>query len=477
MSTRPPVFTWNEDLHFGPPSEMIDVQKFLDEAARLERSGLWPWLDFDSQGVTKDDALDKLSGWKLWREASEDMKASVEDDCNLDDLKSSLFETVISQKKFSYIQKLHASAAVELAHTQLSSRRQSHLSRPIQDADTEIFSRSIANASLKMLKPAAGPYIRTGHISDQNAIVAPQFNQNILGDNPRINHEVLITLTTYTRNRWYPYGFSRASQHILPSSSTLADVWNCIPCDLKGDGRIPTEIIESEPLDPSLEPHPGMPMKSRVVGYSEGLGEDSEPDYMVMVIENKAYCDGRGSPDYADKLFSHLQASIRAQPTDSDIDQQLLLAPYERPKRTARLHKGSPIHETTLRSLSMRINEPYWILHRGDCEHWFVIDEIRRDISSFGTARFADTQAYRLQNPRDPSYGYPIAIQRTPTVRPLCRICSKVPATLSILNDIRLGESPCIVCKMCWELFGGPPPLKEDDDLDDRVVVVPMPFP
>ena len=45
----------------------------------------------------------------------------------------------------------------------------------------------------------------------------------------------------------------------------------------------------------------------------------------------------------------------------------------------------------------------------------------------------------RLQNPRDPSSGYPIAIQRTPTSRPLCRICSKLPATLSIINDVRFG--------------------------------------
>jgi len=367
---------------------------------------------------------------------------------------------VISQKKLSYIQKLHTFAEVELANAQLSYKKQSKLSRPIQDADIEILSRSIASTSLKIweLKPAAGPYIRTGHISDQNAIVCPQFNHNT-EDNPTINHEVLITLTTYTRNRWYPYRFSRASQHVLSSSRTLADVWNCVPCDLKGDGRMPTEVIESEPLDLSFEPHPGMQMKSRVVGYSQGHIEDSEQDSMVMVIGSKAYCDGRGSPDCADKLLSHIQALMRAEATNSDIDPQLLLAPYERPKRITSLHKGSPIHETSLRSLSMRINEPYWILHRGDCEHWFVINEIR------------------LQNPRDPNSGYPIGIQRTPTVRPICRICTKVPATFSILNDIRLGESPCMVCKLCWELFGGPPPLKEGDDLDARVVVVPMLFP
>jgi hypothetical protein len=60
---------------------MIDVQQFLDEAAGLERNGLWPWFDFESQGMSKDDALLKLSGWESWKETSEDIKASVKDDC------------------------------------------------------------------------------------------------------------------------------------------------------------------------------------------------------------------------------------------------------------------------------------------------------------------------------------------------------------------------------------------------------------
>ena len=32
---------------------------------------------------------------------------------------------------------------------------------------------------------------------------------------------------------------------------------------------------------------------------------------------------------------------------------------------------------TTLSSLTVRLNEPYWILHAGSCEHFFTITTIR----------------------------------------------------------------------------------------------------
>jgi len=37
----------------------------------------------------------------------------------------------------------------------------------------------------------------------------------------------------------------------------------------------------------------------------------------------------------------------------------------------------SSLAETLLSSVSLRINEPYWLLHRGNCEHFVVIEQIR----------------------------------------------------------------------------------------------------
>ena len=41
------------------------------------------------------------------------------------------------------------------------------------------------------------------------------------------------------------------------------------------------------------------------------------------------------------------------------------------------------MRETSFQALSLRINEPYWLLHAGNCEHFVVIDQIR-----YGANRF-----------------------------------------------------------------------------------------
>ena len=35
------------------------------------------------------------------------------------------------------------------------------------------------------------------------------------------------------------------------------------------------------------------------------------------------------------------------------------------------------MHDTKLSSLKIRLHEPYWILHAGSCEHFFVFTAIR----------------------------------------------------------------------------------------------------
>jgi len=110
---------------------------------------------------------------------------------------------------------------------------------------------------------------------------------------------------------------------------------------------------------------------------------------------------------------------------------------------------STSMHDTPLSSLSLRIGEPYWLLHHGNCEHFIVIDQIR------------------MQHPSDAPSGYPLTIQITPPLLESCRGCTKVPAVWSIVNDERLGESPCALCAICWNAMGDP--------RDDRVVVVPFP--
>ncbi|GJJ06337.1 hypothetical protein Clacol_000528 [Clathrus columnatus] len=439
MTCRPPVFTWNEELHFGPSSEIIPIVEFQDEAENLAKRSLCPWLE--NRDTPESDSYEGIAVWKEWEELPQENKMVVQAECSLDDLKAELNEICCSQTSFAYLQRRHSSMVASLNDDPNKVR-----SIP---SNAEPWKHAIENVPLKMwkLQSTAKPYVRKGRVSDQNALAALQFNtQSLL---PEVQREILIFITLYTRIRWYPHGFSRTSQHVLTSSSTLKDVWDCVSCMFKGHGKMPKEIVGSES-------HEGMgqaEMKHKVVGY-QSVSEEDDHDSVVVTIGNNVYCDGYGTPDYADRLLSHIEL---LKPTvNTGMTPELMLAPYERPKRTQSYTKGPPLENVTLRSLTLRINEPYWMMHRANCDHWFVVDEIR------------------LQNPRDPISRYPITLQRTPTLRPLCRICGKIPATLSVLNDMRLGESPFLVCTPCWELFGGAPKPKESESIDDRVVVVPL---
>jgi hypothetical protein len=59
---------------------------------------------------------------------------------------------------------------------------------------------------------------------------------------------------------------------------------------------MPNEVFEYADDD---MPYYGAQRRGRVVGYEFGDAE-SDPDSAVIVIEDTAYCDGRGSPDYAE---------------------------------------------------------------------------------------------------------------------------------------------------------------------------------
>lgn len=64
--------------------------------------------------------------------------------------------------------------------------------------------------------------------------------------------------------------------------------------------------------------------------------------------------------------------------------------------------------------------------------------------------------------------GYPFALHIAPPILDLCQACARVPATLAISGDVRLGQSPCKMCGPCWKQMGEPQNGK------DRVVVVPL---
>ncbi|KAJ3494715.1 hypothetical protein NLJ89_g10746 [Agrocybe chaxingu] len=233
-------------------------------------------------------------------------------------------------------------------------------------------------------------FMRSPKNSDQNILdkVMPAGSEIVAG-----NHDAILIMSIHDRVPWGPSYVTRSSQHALLASQTLQDFCDTIPC-----------VSNNLPMEA------GMPQ-----------GNDS-----VIVIESLAY----GSGGHAEKLFEHLKRLGKKE------SESISKAP-------------SSLQGTKFSSLTLRLNEPYWLVHRGNCEHFVVIDQIR------------------LLHPSDPRSGYPLKLQITPALLDLCRACGKIPAVWSIVGDVRLGESPCVLCGPCWKSMGDPE--------DEEIVVLPLP--
>jgi len=256
----------------------------------------------------------------------------------------------------------------------------------------------------------AAAFIRAPRNSDSNVLVRPRPTAAVgdipLGDTS--NSDLVITVSTYSRLSWGNH-LARSFQHAVLSSQTLGDLYEALPC-------------------PSNE----IPFEKSGDGTIFEYSEDEAPPHKggVVCIEDVAYGDGQSEEDYSDKLLAHF----------SEMP----------PNKRSELRKGPDMHSQRFLDLSLRINEPYWLLHQGSCEHFIVVDQIR------------------LKHPSDPMDGYPFTLHIAPPILDLCQACARVPATLAINGDIRLGQSPCKMCGPCWKEMGEP------QDGKDRVVVVPL---
>ncbi|EGG07481.1 uncharacterized protein MELLADRAFT_71692 [Melampsora larici-populina 98AG31] len=102
--------------------------------------------------------------------------------------------------------------------------------------------------------------------------------------------------------------------------------------------------------------------------------------------------------------------------------------------------------------LELQIGEPYWMLHQGNCEHIFTVDDIR-------AVHPTDPNLPKVPNgnilPTIIEGCYPITTFLSRLTSPKCRVCDRDPAKLVIMNDELVDESPCFVCERCFELLHG----------------------
>lgn len=408
------------DLFFGPPSEPIEVGKFIEETARIH-------------AATAEDVLTHPS----WQELSAESRAAIEAECSgsIAELKTTIEDVwnnpMISAHLYTKHDDAISSALGQADGLAQKGRKRKRLDLADQSRDTpelQALQEYLQSVPLRCWEfgKESSLFMRTSRNSDFNAFRSVKktgqgnlsrhyqltdFSYDLNPEEPT-TPDALITLTVYNRVPWVQSYLVRMSQHAVLASQTLEDFMRSIPCD---SSEMPVEEVDAE---------------GDVTGYSLDTRSSDGEEGCLLLIEDVVYGDGRPGVDYAEKLLSHV----------SKLPQE---------KRPVITKSSAALGRTTFNSLTLRINQPYWMLHQGNCEHFIVVDQIR------------------LPHPSDPASGYPLMLHLTPALSELCKACSKAPAVISVVGDIRLGESPCLLCGPCWRSMGSP---KDDGE----VMVVPL---
>ncbi|KAF9469917.1 snRNA-activating protein of 50kDa MW C terminal-domain-containing protein [Collybia nuda] len=345
-----------------------------------------------------------VSSGETLEPGEEPLSGTAAAECNVSDLRDTLFQTWNNPRLSAHLLKDHEHKINTLCATAklLKTKRKPHLPDPNNlPSEVTVLQRHLDNIQLSSWKLQIGSvlFMRSSKNSDQNALarVKNTLNPPI----PATTDSSIITFSVHNKLAWGAGYAMRTSQHAILSSHTLEDLFKVIPCTSKDLGEVELG----------------------------GVGQHHRANDCVICIEDVAYGYGE-CDDYVDKLLAHLETISRQKST---------------------IKKGTTtICNTSIAALSLRINQPYWFLHQGNCEHFIVVDQIR------------------FQHPSDTSSIYPLTLQITPPLLDLCRVCSRVPAVLSVMGDVRLGESPCLVCDPCWRGIGDP-------NAESRVLVKSLP--
>ncbi|KAF7315511.1 Expansin-like EG45 domain-containing protein [Mycena indigotica] len=350
-------------LIFGPPSEPLTVESF----ATLRPSTL------------------ELSP----------LPSEIAEQCNVSDIRDSLNAIWDDVELMTHLVNSHDSL-VSAFHSQSSKGKRVGKKRPAAAPEATVDDTAVAKLQAELdkipleswkLQSTSTIFIRPVRTTDQNILFnnkPTRTEDGKLGDNEQ---QAVLTVTVHNRLSWRQSQVARSTRHLILSSQTLGDLFDAIHCP---STELREEILEDD----------------RVVGYKSD-GPPTRPG-CVVCVEGMAYGDGESETDYADKLIQHLQA----------VQKETTVSVKKAP---------TAMHDTPLSSLVLRIGEPYWLLHHGNCEHVIVVEQIR------------------LQHPSDVQSGYPITTQITFPSIDNCRACNKFPAVWSIVDDERLGESPCFL--------------------------------
>ncbi|KAI8993015.1 snRNA-activating protein of 50kDa MW C terminal-domain-containing protein [Trametes punicea] len=403
------------EAYVGPPSEPVDVSAFLKSASDLQDgSGEHEPVPIFSQSSSQLTEAVRAD----WSSLPQDEQDNIRAECCVDDLRMSLEETVKNPRLMGHVSRTHEAIVHAIYETAEPSTRKKRKRTTLADPAEETSDVTCLRLKLEATKLKCWPltmhaasFIRPPRQSDHNTLIrVKKLGTGIAGE-----RDAVIFITVYNRQSWGQRLLSRSSQHVLLSSQTLGDLFRAVPCTSK---ELPSEIRDEA---------------GRITGYKTDRREDDmavdRSVDAVMCVEGVLYSGEQAGSDYAEKVLRLCEGLPEG--------------------RRVAWTKGPSMDIAKLSSLTVRLHEPYWILHAGNCEHFFVVTAIR------------------LRHPFDPVSGYPLTTQITPPLSDICRACSKVPAVFSVVGDVRLGESPFLICGPCWRWMGEPE--------DEEVLVVPLP--
>ncbi|KAF9075436.1 hypothetical protein BDP27DRAFT_1415229 [Rhodocollybia butyracea] len=237
---------------FGPPSEPIDMTKFVQDATSLPHSVpdvLGPEID----------------------------RTAIAEECSVEDIRSSLTDTWSNPRLSAYLCKGHDKAITNI-HVLKSSKLAKARKRtnPASEPYAELQEVKQLQAKLDAvplsswkLMPDAALFTRPPRNTDYNTLTATKSSDTDM-DAPldADSAQVIITITTHSKVYWRTSVLSKNSQHVLSGSQTL-----------------------------------GTYLKRYPVGVDRMNGSSG----CVVVINDLAYGDGLSEEDYADKFIQHLK--------------------------------------------------------------------------------------------------------------------------------------------------------------------------
>ena len=238
--------------------------------------------------------------------------------------------------------------------------------------------------------------------------------RNEAASNDKSDGEIWLTISVYSTQR----PGIRTQTFDVAASSSLCELCDRLTCS--------SDRVVARMSKVGTRPIPHLPLPSEPAESNHTASPSS-----YFLIEGIFYSDLR---------------SQEAKDLSSDI-RNWIVSDHLRQTEIKGFQVMRPMNETRWLNIAIRIGRPYSFVHCGRCDHFIIIERIRRE-HLFDQVR---TGAHLSSSPKE--------VDSTVLVRELfrlrrrrrrCRICDISRAAFITVNDRLAPENPCSFCETCY---------------------------